>query len=236
MHESEKWKVKVKSLSRVLPSATPWTIAYQAPPSMGFSGKSTGVGCHPTVLVNFNVTNQNLHIAHENITSVFWLFKVIENHLNFWELHSHLLPWDIIPKSNELGEIPKPQLNPKDSRVFTVSYKRHFHGQEERRGGNGLLLIKGFPFLIKGFTLNKRLCVPVKSLQLCPILCDPMNCSPPGSSVHRILQARILEWVAMPFSRGSSRPRDPTHVSCTGGQVLYHWSHLGSLTEGFTLN
>jgi len=41
-----KWKVKVKSLSRVRPSATPWTAAYQAPPSMGFSGKSTGVGCH----------------------------------------------------------------------------------------------------------------------------------------------------------------------------------------------
>ena len=139
-------------------------------------------------------------------------------------------------KSNELGEIPKPQLNPKDSRVFTVSYKRHFHWQEERRGGNGLLLIKGFPFLIKGFTLNKSLCVPAKSLQLCPILCDPMNCSPPGSSVHRILQARILEWAAMPFSRGSSGPRDPTRVSCPGRQVLFHWSHLGSLTKGFTLN
>ena len=42
--------------------------------------------------------------------------------------------------------------------------------------------------------------------QLCPILCDPMDCSPPGFSLHRILQARILEWVAIPFSRGSSRP------------------------------
>ena len=52
------------------------------------------------------------------------------------------------------------------------------------------------------------LCVPAKSLQLCPTLCDPMNYSPPGSSVHGILQARILEWVAMPSSRGSSPPRD----------------------------
>ena len=42
--------------------------------------------------------------------------------------------------------------------------------------------------------------------QLCPTLCDPMNCRPPGSSVHGILQARILEWVATPFSRGSSQP------------------------------
>ena len=41
-------------------------------------------------------------------------------------------------------------------------------------------------------------------------LCDPMDCSPPGSSLHGVLQARRLEWVAMPSSRGSSRPRDPT--------------------------
>ena len=60
-----------------------------------------------------------------------------------------------------------------------------------------------------------------------------MDHSPPGSSVHRILQARILEWLAIPFSRGSSRPRDPTHVSyvsCTGRWVLYHYCPLGSPT------
>ena len=44
--------------------------------------------------------------------------------------------------------------------------------------------------------------------QSCPTLCHPMDCSPPGFSVHGILQARILEWVAISFSRGSSRPRD----------------------------
>ena len=48
--------------------------------------------------------------------------------------------------------------------------------------------------------------LPAKSLQLCPTLCDPMDHSPPGSSVHGILQARILQWVAMPSSRGSSNP------------------------------
>ena len=53
----------------------------------------------------------------------------------------------------------------------------------------------------------------VKSLQLCPTLCDPMDCSPPGSSVQRILQAGILKWVVLSFSRGSSQPRDRTHVS-----------------------
>ena len=51
-------------------------------------------------------------------------------------------------------------------------------------------------------------CVHAKSLQSCPTLCSPMDCSLPGSSVHGILQAIILEWVAMLFSSGSSRPRD----------------------------
>ena len=50
--------------------------------------------------------------------------------------------------------------------------------------------------------------VRAKSLQSCLTLCNPMDCSLPGSSVHGILQARVLEWVAMPSSRGSSRPRD----------------------------
>ena len=52
-----------------------------------------------------------------------------------------------------------------------------------------------------------------KSLQSCLTLCKPMDHGPPDSSVHGILKARILEWVAMPFSRGSSQPMDGTHVS-----------------------
>ena len=47
--------------------------------------------------------------------------------------------------------------------------------------------------------------------------CGPMDCSPPGSSVRGILQARILEWVAMPSSRGSSPSKDQTHVACVAG-------------------
>ena len=82
--------------------------------------------------------------------------------------------------------------------------------------------------------LNMQMCVcggGVQSLHLCLTLCHPMDCSPPGSSVHGILQARILEWVAISFSRGSSQPRDGTCVSCTspallGGVLLL--SHQGS--------
>ena len=59
-------------------------------------------------------------------------------------------------------------------------------------------------------------------------LCDPMDCSLPGSSVHGIIPARILEWVVISFSRGSSRFRDWTCVSSTGRKILYPWSQLGS--------
>ena len=67
-----------------------------------------------------------------------------------------------------------------------------------------------------------------KSIQSCPTLCDPMDCSLAGSFVHWIFQARILEWVAMSSSRGSSHPRDRTHVSyvsCIGRWVLYYERH-----------
>ena len=62
--------------------------------------------------------------------------------------------------------------------------------------------------------------------QLCPTLCDSMDCSPPGSSVRGILQARKLEWVAIAFSRGSFRPRDRTWGSCTAGRFFTYWNLL----------
>ena len=62
--------------------------------------------------------------------------------------------------------------------------------------------------------------VKVLVTQLCPTLCDPMGCSLPGSSVHGILQARILEWVASSFSRGSSPPRDQSWVSHIAGGLF----------------
>ena len=70
-----------------------------------------------------------------------------------------------------------------------------------------------------------RVCVCVcahapSSLTLCP----SVDCSPPGSSVHGISQAGILEWVAISFSKGSSQPRDQTRVSCTAGRFFTNWA------------
>ena len=106
---------KVKSVSRVRLFVTPWTVAYQAPPSMGFSRQEYWSG------LSFPSLSQD--------------------------------------KESEVG-------------------------------------------------------------QLCLTLCDPMDCGLPGSSIHGILQARLLEWVAISFSRGSSQPRDRTQVSHIAGRCF----------------
>ena len=71
-------------------------------------------------------------------------------------------------------------------------------------------------------------CVCVCVCELCLTLCDFMHCSPPGSSVSGILQARILNWVAMPSSRRSSPARDETHVSC-GSSIAGRFPNTQSL-------
>ena len=73
----------------------------------------------------------------------------------------------------------------------------------------------------------------------CLTLCDPMDCSPPVSSEHGILQARIQEWVAMPSSRGTSWPRDQTCISCIAGRFFTVWAtrkdpHLSQLIPNYT--
>ena len=71
-------------------------------------------------------------------------------------------------------------------------------------------------------------CAPVLSLWSGPTLCSPVAYSPPGPSAHGLLQVRILEWVAMPSSRGSSQPRDQIPCLQHHRQILYPLSHLGS--------
>ena len=79
--------------------------------------------------------------------------------------------------------------------------------------------------------MNYQSAIRAKLLPSCVTVCKPTDCSPPGSSVHGILQARILEWAAISSSRGSSRPRDRTrvsYVSCIGRKVPYHEDQLWS--------
>ena len=66
----------------------------------------------------------------------------------------------------------------------------------------------------------RNACVCVLLTQSCSIFCDPKDCSPPNSLVHGILQAKILEWATMTFSKGSSQPRDQTQVLCFSAAAL----------------
>ena len=77
----------------------------------------------------------------------------------------------------------------------------------------------------------KWICVKVLVIQSCPTFCDPMDCNPLGSSVHEIFQAKMLEWVAIPFSKRSSQPRDQTCLP-HHRQILYHLSHQGFFEIG----
>ena len=84
---------------------------------------------------------------------------------------------------------------------------------------------------VAGNLTQKQGCFVAKS---CPTFCDPMDCSPPGSSLHGISQARLLEWVAISFCRGSSRPRDQPMSSALAGGYL-PLSHLGSPEAGYLM-
>ena len=90
-------------------------------------------------------------------------------------------------------------------------------GQEPTRAGHWITDFKSCGMWIT--SLMKGLVS-----QLFLTLCNPMDCSPLGSSVYWTQQARILEWAAIPFSRGSSPLRNRTRVSCMGRQILYTWA------------
>ena len=75
--------------------------------------------------------------------------------------------------------------------------------------------------------------VKVLFTQSCLSLCDPIDYSPLDSSVHGIFQTRILEWIDISFSKGSSWPRNWTHVFCIGRKILYHWATWKAITHTY---
>ena len=92
--------------------------------------------------------------------------------------------------------------------------------------GSSAELFRLLTFLIFAASMWGKSEMKVLVAQLCPTLCDPMDCSPPGSSVHGILQVRILKWIVISSSRESSRPRNRTQVSCITGRVCTIWTAL----------
>ena len=114
----------------------------------------------------------------------------------------------------------EPPGKPKSTGVHSLSLQRIFPTQELNQG------------LLHCRRILYQLSYQGNPTRSCLTLCNPIDCSLLGSSVHGISQAKILEWVAIPCSRGLSRPRDQTLISCLGRQILYH---LGSPYSFFHL-
>ena len=137
-----------------------------------------------------------------------------------------LHPWDFPGKSTGVGQdlLKQSKMRPAVSSV--TAYAKHLEINLQYHYLKGIC--RSLTFLLcfrpsKGAPYVEGLCLWERKkakLPSCVRLCDPMDCSPPGSSVHGSLQARILEWVTIPFSRGSSQPRDRTQVSCIAGRFF----------------
>ena len=114
------------------------------------------------------------------------------------------------------GDLPDPEIKPASS-ALPLSHRGSPLGRFK--------WLNTEKCLEEGLAQSHNTCVCLCFVvQSCPTLCHPMECSPPGSSVHGILQARILEWVAVPFSRGSSQPRDRGWVFCIAGRFFTIWA------------
>ena len=118
-----------------------------------------------------------------------------------------------------------PRPSPVHQQILSILFSKYT--QDSTSSHHQKASLKGWvaASLLLTLTPHTAFTVRAKSLQSWPTLCNPMDCSPPGCSVHGILQARILEWVAMPASKESSRPRDRACVSYISGTGRHH---LGS--------
>ena len=111
------------------------------------------------------------------------------------EINLHSSSWVSFKANKELNEISRKKLSQQQKESHSLGYSQKLSSE-----------------------------VKVFVAQQCPNLCDPMDYSLPSSSVHGILQAKILEWVAIPFSRESSQPADQTQVFCIAGRFFTIWT------------
>ena len=108
--------------------------------------------------------------------------------------------------------------------VLSWDFERYCLNRGRRTWGSGSVGIRASaPTSVWSWVTLGMLVWCVWVPQSCLTLCNPTDCGPPGFSVHRILQARILEWIDIPFSRGSSQPRDQTRVSDIASRFFNVW-------------
>ena len=175
------------------------------------------------------------HVSHVQLRTTPWTAAhQVPPSLGFsrqehWSGLPFLLQFMKVKRESEVSQLCLTPRDPVDCSPPGSSIHGDFPGKSTGVGCHCLLqpseqVLHKYLSLLNGW-IDGCAYVPVQS---CLTLCDPSDCNLPGSSVHGVLQARILVWVAMPSSRGSSWPRDLTHIlyiPCIGSPVLYH---LGS--------
>ena len=141
-----------------------------------------------------------------------------------WPRHSLMLYTDVMKCENLW--VVSDSVTPKDYSPWDPLGQNTGVGSLSLLQGSSQPRIQtGVPCIVGGFFINWAIKLKVKVAQSCPTLCDPMD-----HTVNEILQARILEWIAFPFSRGSSQPRDRTQVSHIAGRFFTSWATREALT------
>ena len=157
-----------------------------------------------------------------------------------WEVYLSPLPFSLgwvilictaVPKKlPEWLQSPLTSTETHQGTTKSCSSSENWHDKPNKYDTHCLTVIQSDNFLqcldhkiLNIYSVSTGFCVCVLIAQSCLTLCDPMNCSPPDFSVHGILQARILEWVAIPFSGDLPDPGiEPTSLHCR--QILHHWT------------
>ena len=199
--------LKVKSLSRVRLFATPWTVGHQAPPSMGFSRQEYWSGFpfpSPGYLPDPGIEHRPAQWLNPGLLHAGRFFTI-------WAIRDKNLPFLAILYSFLVF-----------SAAFLAKQYRIINNNDSSNSKNKHLF--NWHLLIAYLALGSRNERESEVAQSCPTLSYPVDCRPPGSSLRGISQARILEWVAISFSRGSSRPRDRTLVSHIAGRCFTLWA------------
>ena len=217
--EKESERKKVKSISRARLFATAWIVACtKLLRPWDFQGKSTGVGCHFLLQGIFPTQGSNPGLSHCRQTLY---------HLS----HQGSPGW--LVRSGEEGPQRRDGCTLHVGGMWIVWLRRQIlKGDCSVSHSTCFSRDSALSFWEVDYYVLLKVCgslwlswsVKVLVTQSCLTLCDPMDSSPPGSSVHRILQARIQKWVAIPFSRGSSQPRDWTWVYSIAGRYFTIWA------------
>ena len=188
--------------------------AHQAPRPWDSPGKNTGVGCH------FLLQCMKVKSEREVAQSCLTLSDPLECSLPGSPAAYQFSPSIGFSRQEYCSELPLPSPSEPLGKPKNIGIAYPFsRGSSWLRNWTGVSCIAGGVFTTE---LPGQLEVLVT--QSYPTLCDSMDCSLPGFSVHGILQARILEWVVMPSFRVSSRPSDQTWVSCITGTFFTIWA------------